>query len=99
MCHYTYNEHLVAKNTFFITSNDARMHFDIPSQAFVVDTKNYNSCIIRYILFFNNYGQNVLQKKKKKIYLFTVLSVAPESTCLRISSLVKDFFPPLTSSF
>lgn len=66
MCHYTYNEHLVAKNTFFITSNDARIHFDIPSQAFVVDTKNYNSCIIRYILFFNNYGQNVLQKKKKR---------------------------------
>lgn len=92
MCHYTYNEHLVAKNTFFITSNDARIHFDIPSQAFAVDTKNYNSCIIRYILLFNNCGQNVLQKKKKRCTYLSVLPVAPESTCLQLSSLVIDFF-------
>ena len=50
------------------------MHFDIPSQAFVVDTKNYNSCIIRCILFFNNYGQSVLQKKKKKDILIYSLT-------------------------
>ena len=90
MCHCTTNEHLDSSKYFFITSNDARMNFlDIPSLALVVDSKNYNSYIIRYhILFFNRYCQNVPPKKD---VLFIILPVALESTCLHISSLIKGF--------